>query len=220
MKKICKIQKERRKKMNTKNNLTKLVRQYKKEKNSKILEEIFNLLNKQLNQKAKYIFYKQNFLIEGKKCKLKELHRIDFEDIEQELKLTVLELIKNYNPRKPFENYLNHTLKFWFPKVMRQKEKRNELAIKNESEIYDEETETGVKFDNFSAFEPKKEEPLNLSKMFGELTKKEKRLIKLLIKNPNQNQSQLADRLRVSQMEISRILGELRDKYKKMFKND
>jgi len=197
------------------NNLNELVKQYKKNKSSKILNEIFLIVDKQLQQKAKWIFYQQNFNIEGKICKLNDVHKVDIDDIVQELRLTVLELIEKYNPKKPFENYLNHTLTHWFPEIMRKKDTRRDLGLVSQGELYNEETEEGINIENFPIPEQTSQEKPDIDEMFVNLTEREKKLLELMIEFPEKNQQELADIIGVTQQRIDQILKGLRKKYKK-----
>lgn len=199
--------------------LTELVRQYKKTKKKEILEEIFLLLNHQLKEKAKWIFYQQNFNVEGKINKLSESRKFDFEDIEQEIKLVVLELIEKYKVRKPFENYLNGTLSHWFPKIMRKTSTRQFLSLISQEEIYNKETGEGINIENFPIPEQTSQEKPNIDEMFINLTKKERILLELMIEFPEKNHIELAELIGVTRQMVEKIIKTLRKKYKRGLHN-
>lgn len=194
-------------------NLTNLVRKYKQTKSKKLLNQIFILVEKDIKKKATYIFYQQKFRINKQLTKLSQTNKIELEDIEQELRLEVLKLIEKYNARKPFENYFYSTLQYWFPEFIRINNKRENFGIQTESELINEGEEVTI-FDNLTTEPIRPKEELNLDKMFKNLTKQEKKLLNLMIKFPQFNQSELANRLGVTQQYISELLIEIKKKYK------
>jgi len=215
-------------------NLNDLAKQYKKTNSQAILFEIFKLLAQSIKTKARYIFYKQDFikekyevLVYDKKkedlkkqkrvryFKLCDTHKIELEDIEQDLQLQVMELLKKYDPKKPFENYFNATLSDWRPSCVREFNFIKDLDTKNEAELVQENQEEPP-LDDLATIEPEYPvEDVNIDKMFRNLTEKEKSLLELMVKFPNKNQQELADIIGVTQPRIVQILKEIRKKYKK-----
>lgn len=191
-----------------------LAKEYKKTKSQKNLNELLLLLDKQLNDKAKYLFYQQKFKVNGQRIRLKDTGKITPNDLVQELRLTVLELLQKYNPNKPFSNYVFATLWNFVPEIIRKKSGRQDLRTINESELNNDDEEKPINLDDFPAPEQKNDELINLSEKFKKLTKIEKKLIKFILKNPNKNQTQMADSIGVTQQEVSQILIGLRKKYK------
>jgi len=215
-------------------NLNELAKQYKKTNSQVILLEIFKLLAQPIKTKARYIFYKQDFVKEKYEVmvydkkkedlkkqkrvryfKLCDTNKIELEDIEQDLQLQVMELLKKYDPKKPFENYFNATLSDWRPSCVREFNFIKDLDTKNETELVQENQEEPP-LDDLATIEPEYPvEDVNIDKMFQNLTKKEKNLLELMVKFPNKNQQELADIIGVTQPRVVQILKEVRKKYKK-----
>jgi RNA polymerase sigma factor (sigma-70 family) len=99
-----------------------LVKQYKKTKDRKISNQVFVLLDKILRDKAHYVYTKKNFS-KNNSCgrgilTLKMLNRFDEDDVLQELRIEVLQLIENYDTKKSFAGYFYSTLWSWTPKEL------------------------------------------------------------------------------------------------------
>jgi len=213
--------------------LTKLAKEYKKTKDSKICQEIFTLLDKTIKDKANYMFYKQKFIKDknitytmeifdkdSKTFKEKEIpscfrlcdiKKFDLEDIIQELNLLILELLNNYDARRPFKNYLFYTLKVWKPYCIKDVNFIKRLDDTNESElpiIDEQEVTLNILGSHIS------KEPIELEDLFENLTEIEKKVINLKRVNPKINQSQIAKNIGVTQQRISQILTNLKKKCK------
>jgi RNA polymerase sigma factor (sigma-70 family) len=194
-------------------NLTELVRQYKKTKRKNILNEVFKLIDKNLQKRAEYLFYQQKFKINKKVVRLSEIKKVELEDITQELRLAVLKLIEKYDVKKPFENYFYSSLQFWFPEFIRQRNSRESLGILTESEMTTEENESSV-FDNLTTQPIYPEEELDVDTMFDDLSDMEKKVVDLLSQFPEKNQSEVAEILEVTPQRVNEIILNLRKKYK------
>ena len=214
------------------NNLNELAKEYKQTKSQVILNNIFKLLYKALKDKASYVFYKQNFFKEKRTTeifnrktkrfekkeeiitiKLYNTKKIELEDIEQELKLKVMELLTNFDVKKPFENYLFSTLKNWRPSYVQEVNFMKGLDTINESDLNNKDEEN-INLDNFPAPEQKIEEPTNYEILFQNLTIQERFLINILRRCPNKKQQELADIIGVTHQRIDQILKVLRKKVK------
>ncbi len=122
-----------------KTQLQQLVEEYKKTNNQKLLNEIVVLLTPIIKDKARYIYNKKwiridkkgiresideyNSNIEDKKdnpkyINLKQSGKTTLLDVEQELWLTLLRIIKNYDIKKPFYKYLTSSLWNWTPRSL------------------------------------------------------------------------------------------------------
>jgi len=216
------------------NSLNDLAKQYKKTNSQVVLIEIFKLLAQPIKTKARYIFYKQDFIKEKYEVmvydkkkedlkkqkrvryfKLCDTNKIELEDIEQDLQLQVMELLKKYDPKKPFENYFNATLSDWRPSCVREFNFIKDLDTKNETELVQENQEEPP-LDDLATIEPEYPvEDVNIDKMFQNLTKKEKNLLELMVKFPNKNQQELADIIGVTKQAVSKMIIGVREKYKK-----
>jgi RNA polymerase sigma factor (sigma-70 family) len=194
-------------------NLNELVVNYKKTKNSQILNKIFKLLAEVIHDKATFVFSQQKFQAKGYKFRLKNTNKLTVEDVEQYLNLFTLELIKRCDNNKPFDKYFFSSIWHWHPKFI-NKDFLNQLKNFSifDTDFEDDNVKTN-KLDILRVF-PKFEEKLNLDEMFDDLTVTEKKLLNIILKTKNQNQSELADILGVSQSYISRIFENLKKKYR------
>jgi RNA polymerase sigma factor (sigma-70 family) len=180
-------------------NLNELVKEYKNKKNNQVFELILKILKKDIEKKSEMVYQKL-------KC-----YQIEKEDIKQELYIRILNIIESYDPKEPFENYLFSSLKFWMPKLVKE-------DIINYESLYktDEETGEEVVID----IEDKNEENICSSLTLEDIfrvckTKEEKAVCKLLLNNPNISQEEIAKELKTYQMNISRIINELRERLKR-----
>jgi RNA polymerase sigma factor (sigma-70 family) len=214
-------------------NLNLLAKEFKRTKLRIISNRILTLLSAPIHQKATYVFYKQQFIKEkfkievfDKKTKtykieervkcfrLCDTKKLEIEDIEQELNLKVLELLENYDARKPFSNYLFGTLKNWRPSYIQDVNFIKDLDTQNESELPDKENEQQTLDDVTDNYQSRQNEEIELDYLFENLTEAEKKFIKLRLKNPQKNQSELALIIGVSQERVSQIIEGLRKKVK------
>ena len=222
--------------------LNQLAKQYTKTKDSKICQDIFKLLNKMINDKANYTFYKRKFIKdknltftmevydkeqrkfikkEVPSCfRLCEIKKFDIEDIISEYNVFVLELLNKYDGKRPFKNYLFASIKNWKPYCIRDLNFRADLDILNENNL-PKINGKKLTLDNILITQPEKlteeieeDKNVNVEELFKNLTKKEKKLLKIKKNNPKITQSQLADLLNVTQPRVCEILGNLRKKCK------
>ena len=189
--------------------LNKLVIQYKKTKNSQILNQIFEILKNVIKKKAEFIFYQKTFKFGKCEFRLINTKQIELNDVKQELNLEVLRIINNYNIKKPFEKYLFGCLWNWKPKFM------NKKFLQQYLNIHETDGNRGIKIDEILGKPEGDKEKINIDEMFENLTKIEKKIINFLIKNSNLNQSQLAEKIGVTQQMISKIMKNVRKKYRK-----
>jgi len=194
-----------------KTNLNELVVEYKKTNNSKILEEIFIKLKRTIHEKAQYVFYHQKFQAKNFKFRLVDTKQVDLEDVEQELNLKILELINSFDVEKEFDKYLYGTLWIWKPRFVNSDFIRN---LKNVSSI-----ETDDEGNEFSIIDgiavlPKQHEEINVNDLFVDLTEQEKILLNILKENPEINQSELSEKIEVTQPRISQLYDSIRKKLK------
>jgi len=194
-----------------KSELTKLIIRYKKNKDKLLLESIYKKVAKILYKKAQFIFYRKFFKIKGRQFTIKNLGIFDFDDILQELNVELLNIIEKYNITKPFENYFYSVLWNWKPAFMNKRD-----FWQNLENVCGDINDNEQNFSKLLAVYPKKmSDQLNIENMFQKLSDDEKNVLKLLQKNPRLNQSQVADKLGVTQQRISQIYNDLKIKYKK-----
>lgn len=190
--------------------LNELVVIYKKEKDKKVLEQIFSILEKTIKDKAKYVFYKQKFRIKNSEFRICDTKQVELEDVIQELYLKVLKLIENCDINKPFDVYLYSALWCWKPSFLNIDFFNNWLN-KSLNCIVDEDGEE-VYYD-IPVF-PKFEEEINIDDLFFDLTKDERKLLNLLKDDPELTQTELAKYLGVTQQRISQFYESIRKKCK------
>lgn len=214
--------------------INELAIQYKNTNDRIILNEIFKLLYDSIQEKTKYIFYKQDFVKNRYQIKIwnssqkkykseKRVNtfklcnskKIEISDVEQELKLEILRIIRDYDVKLPFENYLNSSLINWRPSFIRKKNFMEVLSTINESELINEEEEESPLNNLMSVDAQYPEEHTDILSQFGNLTKKEKILIQLISSHPEKNQTELAEIIGVTQQRIAQMKQILKNKYKK-----
>ena len=180
-------------------NLNKLAIKYKKTNNKNTLTEIFNILQPIINKKVNSIYFKLRY------------YKIEKLDIQQELYIKIIQIIKNYDTEKPFENYLNSSLKNWKPKLSAEDKIRYESLYKKDKETQTE-TEIKIEDDNQEEIDSnlKIEDILNQCQ-----TKNERKICELYLENPNITERELAKKCGTYQRAISRILNRLRKRLKK-----
>jgi len=213
--------------------LTQLAKQYKKTKDKNICQQIFNLLDNAIKQKASYVFYKQKFIKDRNKVyemeifnresksfqkklvpscfRLCDTKKLELEDVAQELNLKILELLNNYNVKKPFRNYLFYTLKRWRPSCIRDINFIRELNMTHESDLSHRNGKK-ITLDMLAVSNP--EEVVEVDDLFDNMTEFEKKVVNLKLEYPTKNQSQLAKMLGVRQQKLSEILADLKKKCK------
>ena len=190
-------------------NLTDLVRQYKRTQSTIILGEIFQLIDDNLKKRAQYLFYQQKFQVGKKSIRLVDLKRMEFDDVLQDLRLRILELISQYDVKRPFENYYYTTLQFWFPKCLRNRDQREELGILTESEMKSNEDDSSV-FDHLTT---PAVYPIENIEIFDNLSEMEKKVVDLFFDSPDKNQQEVAEILGVTQQRVSELIMNIRKKY-------
>lgn len=187
-------------------NLNKLVKSYKKSKDNKLLEEIFINLNNIIKERAKFVFYQQDFF-GTKEIKLYLTKQIELLDVIQDLNLFILKLIKNYDIKQPFENYLFRSLKFYKPSFI-NKEFIKTLKTQSIYQMNKEGEEENIAEEKL-ILEYKEIE-------FNEpLTEKEQEIFDLIKEDMNLTQEDIAKELGISQQSVSIIIASIKEKIQK-----
>jgi len=212
-------------------NLNKLAKQYKETNDPNLLAQLFQLLKQTIKDKSWYLFYRKGFVkkryekeiyderIEDfrkvkrvKTFRLCDIKKIELKDVEQELSLLILELLKRYDSALPFENYLNSKLSFWRPSVIQDANFVKDIDTINESDLVNK--DEIPMFESLAKQEPiYPEEVIDYDKMFENLTIIEKMIINILRKNPEFTQQQIADIIGVTQQQIVKYLKKIRRKF-------
>jgi RNA polymerase sigma factor (sigma-70 family) len=208
--------------------LTDLVIEYKKTKTDLIFSQIYALLKKSIQYKAKVLFYSpviageknvevfdkktKKFVVMKKRkyIKLCETGQIALEDVEQELNLKLLQVINNYDEAKgTFDTYFFATLWNYVPEFINQ-EFLDQLKNVKTYSINEDGDEASI-VDNIAVFSEFEEE-INPHDLFENLTPQETEVLNLLLKNPKLNQTQVAEKIGVTHSRVSAIYIALRKK--------
>jgi RNA polymerase sigma factor (sigma-70 family) len=141
---------------------------------------------------------------------LNKNHLCEYEDVEQDLLLVILQMINKFTPEKEFNNYLYTTLWEWMPTFF-TKDFVKSLSNKPLTQQDDEGNETQIDL-------PEKKEDTRLS--IEEIlkvaqTKREKEVINLFLKDKNMTQEKVDKILGISQQAISLIFKKLQTKLRK-----
>ena len=191
--------------------LNELVVEFKKTKNSQILNQIFTSLSKVIHEKSKYIFYQQKFSAKKYVFRLVDTKQVDIMDVEQELNLFTLELINRCDINKPFDKYFYSSIWLWKPKFINQ-DFVNSLRNVSDIKLSDEGDEYSL-IDGVATF-PKFDEPINLDDLFDNLSDNERKILNILKDNPKTTQEKIAQVLGVTRERVSQIYVDIRKKYK------
>jgi DNA-directed RNA polymerase specialized sigma24 family protein len=175
-----------------------LVKQYKRTKNKKILNEIFIILEPNIKKKTNYVY-----------GKLKS-YKLEKSDIRQELYIKIMQIIEEYKMKDPFDNYLYSCLKTWQPEM------KVEDVMQYES-LYNKNQETGEETEE--RFRDKSPEEiisnLTIEDIFNECkTENEKKICEMYLENPTITEEELGKKLKMTHQNISLILIELRKRLK------
>ncbi|MFA5154773.1 MAG: hypothetical protein WC554_19665 [Clostridia bacterium] len=182
--------------------LNNLIIEYKNKKEEKTLNKIFVLLQKTIHDKSTYIFYRKKFHKNNKWFRLCELGTITIDDVENELRLLILELINKTDINKPFDKYLYSSIWNWGDSLLYLCEETNKTNISDNEEYFSSNLSKNPDIEIY-----------NLERI--KMTEQEKIIVEKLKINPKIKQSQLAERLRVTQARVSQIIKKLRIKIKK-----
>ncbi len=179
-------------------NLDNLIIQYQKTKDKKTLNDIFILLKPIIKSKSSYVFYRKNLRKNDQTFKLYELGTITINDIEQELRVLILRLINDYNGKASFSTYLYSSIWNW----------GNSLSY-----LYEGFKTTFLPEDDEQLITNPNIEIYNLEGV--NMTYTEKRIFELFKENQYIKQSQIAERLGVTQARLSQIIKKFRKKITK-----
>ena len=191
--------------------LNELVKMYKVSKDKKLIEQIFIMLKKVIDKKAEYTYYQRRFKIGKKYIRLSENNQIALEDVKQELYLDILRYIDRYDTSKLFDTYLFSSIWNWKPSFI-----TNELANQSKNvSIYkvDDEGNEDNLIEHIATFN-EIDNQIDIDDLFDGLTEQEKILLNILKENSTIKQSELAEKLEVTQQYVSLLYESIRKKYK------
>jgi RNA polymerase sigma factor (sigma-70 family) len=157
---------------------------------------------------------------ECKECKcvkgffnLKKNNLCEYEDVEQDLLLTILQMIDKFvpEPNKEFNNYLYTTLWEWMPTFL-TKDFVKSLSHKSLTQSDEEGNETQIDIP-----EEKEEPKLSMEEILKvTTTKREKELINLFLNDKMMTQEKAGKTLGITQQAISLVFNKLQKKLKKL----
>jgi len=191
-------------------NINELAIQYKKNPTKLLLDKIFFELRFIIKNKATFIYFQKKFKYGNRTLVLSETKQVDLQDVKQDMCIEIMRIIKKYDCKKPFDNYLFSSLWNWKPHFLNKK--FYNYLKNNSSEIVDEEGNEKSLIENIPQEESTTSE-LDFKEMFENLNETEKKVINLLTGNNNLKQSEIADIIGVKQSRISKILKGLKKKY-------
>lgn len=221
-------------------NIEILVKEYKQTQNKKILNDIFISLKKLVQKKSKYVYHKKFYPLslyskcsECRNCQdktqcegcikctcikgtfnLKRNQLCDYEDVENDLWLEILRIIKNYNITKNFDTYLYASLWEWRPSfVNKNLLKEIETRSLTRSEECDSISEDVPDYTSGEQNQLgwKIEEIERICK-----TKNEQLVLSILLSNNRLNQEEIATKANLTRQTVSKIIKTLRKKIKNL----
>ena len=192
--------------------LNELAIEYKKNKDSQTLNEIFKLLLSKLDAIANNVFYTKKFFGDNE-IVLSQTKKTTLKDIKQDLYLFVLELIEKYDVTRPFENYVNTSIYLWKPSCININFLREMKITVSETEFEDEKGNSYLA--NLVGVDPTSiNANNNYEGLFKKLTSQEKMVLNILRKDSSLSQSVVARIIGVNEKRMSKIFLSLRKKYK------
>ena len=194
------------------NELDQLVKQYKKKKDKKILDQIFKILYPTIVEKAKYVFFEQSFKYQGIEFRLVDTKQVELDDVIQQLSLEIIEWINDFKPKAPFSHYLNSRFEqqHWQPKFMDMEFYKH---FKTQSIYKTVENDEGEEEVNIADNIPTPEEVK--IEFYPELTEIEQEVWDLMQGNLNLSQEEIAEELDISQKTVSNVIASIRKKVQK-----
>jgi len=206
--------------------LNKLAKEYSENKDKIVLTKIFAILKNLLKKKASFVFYARKFhegkitghikTLEGKKIpvykhnfKLCETGQTELADVQSELAIELIRILKKYKPEQDFETYLIGALWNWTPKFARKNKFFNYLKFNSMSVVDDEGKEKSL----IDEIPQPESSDNNFIDMFENLTENEIKVINLFQENGNIKQTEIARIIGVTKQRVKQILQGLKNKY-------
>jgi predicted XRE-type DNA-binding protein len=190
------------------NNLNQLVITYKQTKDNNLLNKILKTLMPLIIKKSTYLFYRKKYNQHDKIFYLYELGTITLEDIKQELSMFTIKTINKYEykPKFNFISYYLYCIWHWGKNLIK-------LCDEYKKVSYNKENEQDYSSENSEPFSLPDIDIYNLERL--KTTKQELIIMEMIKDNPKIKQSQMAERLGVTQSRVSQIVKKLRKKIRK-----
>ena len=206
--------------------LDNLAKEYSKTGDREVLTKIFFILKDLLKSKASFVYYAKSFhegnitghiKLNGKKIpvykynfKLSETGQTELADVQSELAIEIIRILKKYKPKQDFETYLFGALWNWTPKFARKNKFFNYLKF-NSMNVIDESGKEKSLIDDIPQAESRIDE--NFTDMFENLNETEIKIINLFQENGNIKQTEIAKIIGVTKQRVKQILHGLQKKY-------
>lgn len=220
-------------------NLSELIREYKKTLNKLLMEKIYILLTPLIKKKSEFIFKKKYYpyslyhkCVECLKCKnkincdkckrcscikgtfnLKKSGLCELEDIESDLWLEILRIIEYYDITKDFDTYMYSCIWEWKPSFL-TKNFIKSLQNKSLSKYNQDEEDMDIPIENTDI-----ENNYNIDRILKSCNSdNERTIIKMLING--YNQSEIAKKLKLTSQNVSSLILNLKDKIKDIINSE
>ena len=227
-------------------NLTPLIREYKQTNNPALLNKIYQELNPLIQTKASFIFYKKYYPLSlynrcypcqictnqlnsncktCKKCtctkgtfNLYKSHLCEIEDVESDLWLEILKIIKSYDVTRDFDTYLYASIWNILPSFLTmdfiKSIKTNSLTKIDKSSGDDFQLQPLVE-----ELENAVEKNVKLELMFTSCkTDTERNILKLI--SAGYNQKEIGEQLKVTPQYIGQVMKLVKERIKDILKNE
>lgn len=233
------------------NNLTSLVQEYKQTNNPTLMNKIYTELNPLIQTKASFIFYKKYYPLSlynkcypcqkctnqlnsncktCKKCtcikgtfNLYKSHLCELEDVESDLWLEILKIIKSYDVTRDFDTYLYASIWNILPSFLTMDFIKS-IKTESLSKTYRDNT-TGEKEDDFQLgvltvdYHLLLEKQSNLEIIFDSCkTDTERNILKLT--SAGYNQKEIGEQLNVTPQYICQVMKAVKERIKDILKSD
>jgi len=230
-------------------NYTELVREYKKTNSPALMNKIYQELNPLVQTKASFIFYRKYYPLSlynlcypcqkcdnklesncktCKKCtcitgtfNLSKTGLCEVEDVENDLWIEILRIIKNYDVTKDFDTYLYSCIWNVIPSFLTMdfikslQHKSLDIPLGDFKDYENEEDRTPTDCTSDSLLEKK----FNLEVIFDSCkTEIEKNVLKAI--SAGYNQREIAEQLKVTPAYISMLIKDVKERIKKIVEED
>jgi len=185
--------------------LNEMVDNYKKTKDKKMLETIYNQVAPAILSRAKYCFYKQNFFINGQETTLFKSKVVEFTDVLQSYNLELLYILKRYkkNNLATFFTFFISSLKKVPYDILKVIQSRSVIKIETEYIIDD----SNLKLEAISGAIDSK-----IESDFDELDERENLIVEYL--SSGLKCTEIAKKLKLSKGRISQLVSKIQEKLK------
>jgi len=217
------------------------IKEYKKTRDKKTLDKIFDLLRPTIVSKAKFIFYKKFYPLslynkcyqcrickyqKTEKCKncdkcncirgsfnLKKSHLCEYQDVENNLWVDLLRMIETYDSIRSWNSYFYTSLWHWQPTFLTQNFIKSLLnSSLTTTQHLAEKENINKELEIFGESEDAKK----LCKQIEEiLSKQEKQIFSILLSKNRLTEEEIAKKIGKSQQYVSKKIIAIKNKVKK-----